>query len=59
MALLEVNNLSVFFGGIKAVQNVSFQAEKGEFIGLIGPNGAGKTTVSWRLFSAPIPAKAR
>ena len=44
MALLEVNNLSVFFGGIKAVQNVSFQAEKGEFIGLIGPNGAGKTT---------------
>mgnify|MGYP001098060285 FL=1 len=45
MALLEVNNLSVFFGGIKAVQNVSFQAEKGEFIGLIGPNGAGKTTV--------------
>ena len=45
MALLEVNNLSVFFGGIKAVQNVSFQVEKGEFIGLIGPNGAGKTTV--------------
>ncbi len=45
MALLEVNNLSIFFGGIKAVQNVSFQAEKGEFIGLIGPNGAGKTTV--------------
>ena len=45
MALLVVNNLSVFFGGIKAVQNVSFQAEKGEFIGLIGPNGAGKTAV--------------
>lgn len=45
MALLEVKNLSVFFGGIKAVQNVSFQAEMGEFIGLIGPNGAGKTTV--------------
>ena len=42
MALLEVKNLSVFFGGIKAVQNVSFQAEMGEFIGLIGPNGAGK-----------------
>lgn len=45
MALLEVKNLSVSFGGIKAVQNVSFSAEDGEFLGLIGPNGAGKTTV--------------
>ena len=45
MSLLEVKNLSVFFGGVKAVQDVSFQAEEGEFLGLIGPNGAGKTTV--------------
>lgn len=45
MALLEIDNLSVFFSGIKAVQNVSFNAEPGEFLGLIGPNGAGKTTV--------------
>jgi len=45
MALLEVKDLSVSFGGIKAVQNVSLEADTGEFIGLIGPNGAGKTTV--------------
>ena len=45
MALLEVDNLSIHFGGVKAVQNVSFSVEKGDFIGLIGPNGAGKTTV--------------
>lgn len=45
MVLLEVKNLSVSFGGIKAVQNVSFEAQDGEFLGLIGPNGAGKTTV--------------
>lgn len=45
MALLEVNDLSIHFGGVKAVQHVTFSAQKGEFLGLIGPNGAGKTTV--------------
>jgi ABC-type branched-subunit amino acid transport system ATPase component/ABC-type branched-subunit amino acid transport system permease subunit len=43
--LLEVNNLSRSFGGLKAVQNVSFKVIEGSILGIIGPNGAGKTTV--------------
>ena len=45
MAFLEVNNLSISFGGLRAVDNFKLQIEKGELYGLIGPNGAGKTTV--------------
>ena len=45
MALLEVKNLTISFGGLKAVDNFSVSIEKGQLYGLIGPNGAGKTTV--------------
>ncbi len=45
MALLEVQNVSRFFGGLAAVNDVSFGVNKGEIVGLIGPNGAGKTTL--------------
>ena len=45
MALLEVKNLSISFGGLRAVDNFNLNIEKGELYGLIGPNGAGKTTV--------------
>lgn len=44
MPLLNVDSLSKHFGGLKAVNNVSFAVNEGEVFGLIGPNGAGKTT---------------
>ncbi|MEM2394682.1 MAG: ABC transporter ATP-binding protein [Candidatus Bathyarchaeia archaeon] len=45
MPLLEVEKLTKRFGGLIAVNNVSFQVDEGELLGIIGPNGAGKTTL--------------
>lgn len=45
MALLEVKNIYKSFGGVKAIQNFSIEANAGEIHGIIGPNGAGKTTI--------------
>ena len=45
MALLEVKNLGISFGGLRAVDNFNVTIEKGQLYGLIGPNGAGKTTI--------------
>ena len=45
MALLEVKNLGISFGGLRAVDEFNIKIEKGTLYGLIGPNGAGKTTI--------------
>ena len=49
MALLEVNDLEVNYGLIKAVKGVSFEVNEGEIVALIGANGAGKTTIMHAL----------
>ena len=45
MAMLEVKNLGISFGGLRAVDDFHISIEKGQLYGLIGPNGAGKTTL--------------
>ncbi len=45
MALLDAQSVSINFGGLKAVQDVSFSIEEGEVFSIVGPNGAGKTTI--------------
>ena len=42
--MIEVKNLTKRYGGVKAVDDISFTAESGEVVGLLGPNGAGKST---------------
>lgn len=57
MAILEVNNLEVYYGVIQALKGISFDVNQGEIIALIGANGAGKTTTLQTL-TGLIPSKA-
>jgi branched-chain amino acid transport system ATP-binding protein len=59
--LLEVKELTVHFGGLTAVEGVSFAIDEGEIVGLIGPNGAGKTTCFGLItgFVAPTAGQVR
>ncbi|WP_352397120.1 ABC transporter ATP-binding protein [[Clostridium] aminophilum] len=59
MAMLEVKNLGISFGGLKAVDDFSMTIEKGQLYGLIGPNGAGKTTIFNLLTGVYKPTAGR
>lgn len=52
--MIEAENLTKIFNGIKAIDGVSFRAAKGEVLGLLGPNGAGKTT-TMRILTGYMP----
>jgi branched-chain amino acid transport system ATP-binding protein len=53
--ILQVKDLSIQFGGLKAVDDVDFHVNKGEIVSIIGPNGAGKTTVFNMLTGVYVP----
>src|SRR5712691_2844565 len=53
--MIQVDNLSKFFGPIMAVDRISFQVDRGEIVGFLGPNGAGKTT-TMRILTTFLPA---
>ena len=54
--LLEVQGLGITFGGLRAVNDVSFSVRPGEIVSVIGPNGAGKTTLFNMISGIYIPS---
>ncbi len=59
MVMLETDGLTIFFGGLGAVQDLTFSVEQGAIVSLIGPNGAGKTTVFNLLTGYLKPTRGR
>ncbi|MBX6378887.1 MAG: ATP-binding cassette domain-containing protein, partial [Clostridia bacterium] len=59
MSLLEVRGLTRFFGGVAAVDDLSFAVHEGEVVGLIGPNGAGKSTTFNLITGFLRPSRGR
>lgn len=59
MALLEVQNISMQFGGLRALADFSFNIDQGELVGLIGPNGAGKSTAFNAVTGVYKPTKGQ
>jgi branched-chain amino acid transport system ATP-binding protein len=59
MPLLEIGNVSKYFGGLEAVSNLDFAVDQGEIRGLIGPNGAGKTTLFNMISGVYRPTSGR
>ena len=68
MSLLVLHEISKIFGGLIAINELSFSVEQGSVVGLIGPNGAGKTTVfncitgnykPCLLYTSPSPRDTR
>ena len=56
--MVEVRGLTKHYGDFRAIENVSFAAQRGEILGFLGPNGAGKTT-SMRILAGFMPATDR
>jgi len=56
MAMLQVKNLSVFYGKIQALNQVSLTVHPGEIVALVGANGAGKSTLIWSVAGVLVPA---
>ena len=55
--MINVDNLSKFYGNVEAVRGISFDVEEGEIVGFLGPNGAGKST-TMKILTGYMPASS-